>query len=60
MEILLDSLETRSSEELYDEYDDEVYANVVRSSEEIHFMNTFLKVSQDNAATKLKMVKKFL
>lgn len=58
MEILLDSLETRSSEEFYDEYDDEVYANVVRSSEEIHFMNTFLKVSQDNAATKLKMVKK--
>lgn len=60
MEVLLNTLVPEDSYEEYrdDEYSDAIYAEMSRATEELAFMDSYLKVSQINATNKLKMVKK--
>lgn len=60
MEVLLNTLVPEDSYEEYrdDEYSDAIYAEMSRATEELAFMDSYLKVSQINASKKLNMVKK--
>ena len=60
MNVLLNTLVPEDSYENYrdDEYSDAIYAEMSRATEELNFMDSFLKVSEINATNKLKMVKK--
>ena len=60
MNVLLNTLVPEESYENYrdDEYSDAIYAEMSRATEELNFMDSFLKVSEINATNKLKMVKK--
>ena len=61
MNVLLNTLVPEDSYENYrdDEYSDAIYAEMTRATEELNFMDSFLKVSEINATNKLKMVKSF-
>ena len=60
MNVLFNTLVPEDSYEEYrdDEYSDAIYAEMTRATEELNFMDSYLKVSEINAAKKIKMVKK--
>jgi hypothetical protein len=60
MNVLLNTLVPEDSYEDFrdDGYSDAIYAEITRATEELNFMDSFLKVSEINATNKLKMVKK--
>lgn len=60
MNVLLNTLVPEDSYEDFrdDGYSDAIYAEITRATEELNFMDSFLKVSEINATSKLKMVKK--